>query len=219
MSPRTGNRDLIIRTAERIFALEGVHTVSLRSINSAAGQRNNAALYYHFKSRANLIEAVLESRSSLIRETRERRLQALAAGATTPTVQFYLDALVGPLAELLEDNPGGLHFLMIIQQLIDESGDYPHPVPGRGDFDGEPELVSGLVHALENLPPHLAQLRVGQALLHSSHALAQRAHHILQRPAEEPGSALHLSNLAFVANMVDMLMGGLLAPASRAALS
>lgn len=223
MSHRLENRELIIRAAESMFALEGVHSVSLRAINSAAGQRNNASLHYYFGKRVNLIEAVLEARSAAIRDGRIRRSGELAAEHLPATerhhtVSAHLDALVGPLAHLLEDVPGGCHFLMIVQQLIRDPRDYPHPVPGRGDFDTEPELIAGLVGALDNLPPHLARLRVHQALLAASHALGQRAQDILERLDDETAAELQMSNSAFVANLSDMLLGGLLAPASRAAL-
>jgi AcrR family transcriptional regulator len=218
MNPPLDNRELIIRAAESMFALQGVHAASLRAINSAAEQRNNAALHYHFRTRTNLIEAVLSEHAGTISEARARRAGAHPGSEKRRTVEAYLDTLVGPLAELLEEAPRGPYFLMIAHQLVDDPRTYPHPVPGRGDFGNEPELIAGLVDALDNLPPHLARLRVHQALLHASHALAQRAQRIVEHAGDEAASELQLSNAAFVANMIDMLMGGLLAPASRAAL-
>ncbi|MEV0038015.1 TetR family transcriptional regulator, partial [Streptomyces sp. NPDC050804] len=41
-------RELILVTAERLFAEHGVFAVSNRQVSEAAGQGNNAAVGYHF---------------------------------------------------------------------------------------------------------------------------------------------------------------------------
>ncbi len=52
-------RDLLIRTAIRLFAAKGVNGVSLRAVGEAAGQKNTAAVHYHFGDRDRLLmEAV-----------------------------------------------------------------------------------------------------------------------------------------------------------------
>ena len=48
----------LIETAERLFAEKGIDNVSLREINRAAGQKNVAALHYHFGTRESLLEAI-----------------------------------------------------------------------------------------------------------------------------------------------------------------
>ena len=55
---------LLIETAERLFAEKGIDNVSLREINRAAGQKNVAALHYHFGTRESLLEALFENRMS-----------------------------------------------------------------------------------------------------------------------------------------------------------
>ena len=44
-------RELLLNTAERLFAEHGVAAVSNRQICEAAGQGNNYAIGYHFGSR------------------------------------------------------------------------------------------------------------------------------------------------------------------------
>src|SRR5215470_8750592 len=50
----------LLDAAERLFAERGVDGVSLREVNAAAGERNNAALYYHFHDRDGLVRAIVE---------------------------------------------------------------------------------------------------------------------------------------------------------------
>ncbi len=63
-SPAASNRadetrDLLIRTAIRLFAAKGVNGVSLRAVGEAAGQKNTSAVHYHFGDRDRLLmEAV-----------------------------------------------------------------------------------------------------------------------------------------------------------------
>ncbi len=58
--PRFDTRLALMRAAEQLFAQQGVDRVSLREIAIAAGQRNVSAATYHFGSKRELIEAILE---------------------------------------------------------------------------------------------------------------------------------------------------------------
>ena len=53
-------REQLILAGERLFALSGLDSVSLRQINSAAGQRNSSAAHYHFGSKEALVQAIHE---------------------------------------------------------------------------------------------------------------------------------------------------------------
>src|SRR5687768_8084123 len=57
-------RELLVRTAEQLFAERGIDAVSLREIGQVAGQGNNAAIQYHFGDREALVLAIFEYRSS-----------------------------------------------------------------------------------------------------------------------------------------------------------
>ncbi|GAA2700657.1 TetR/AcrR family transcriptional regulator [Actinoplanes palleronii] len=52
-------RQRIIETAERLFAEHGVFSISNRQISEAADQGNNAAVNYHFGTKADLIRAIV----------------------------------------------------------------------------------------------------------------------------------------------------------------
>ena len=60
----------LIETAERLFAERGIDNVSLREINRAAGQKNVAALHYHFGTRESLLEAMQVSQASTANNTK-----------------------------------------------------------------------------------------------------------------------------------------------------
>jgi AcrR family transcriptional regulator len=57
-APRAGSEETKNRvkaTAQMLFARHGVDAVTVQQIVDAAGQRNNAALYYHFRNKEELI--------------------------------------------------------------------------------------------------------------------------------------------------------------------
>ena len=76
-------RDRIITTALHLFATEGIDTVTLRRISAESGSANTAAVHYHFKNKAGLIDAILEFLNERIwRPGRLRLQEAIDRGAS-----------------------------------------------------------------------------------------------------------------------------------------
>src|SRR5579859_2989473 len=71
-------RDLLLDTAERLFAAHGISGVSLREIGLAANQRNNGVTQYHFGDKAGLVRAIFERRAATVND---RRVQLLDEAA------------------------------------------------------------------------------------------------------------------------------------------
>ena len=78
-------REALVETAERLFAEQGIETVSLRDVSKAAGQRNHSAAQYHFGDRAGLVAAVYEHRMRHVNERRHAMLDRRAPTAATTT--------------------------------------------------------------------------------------------------------------------------------------
>ncbi|MFE2358167.1 TetR/AcrR family transcriptional regulator [Streptomyces parvulus] len=99
---RTGQADatrqLILVTAERLFAEHGVYAVSNRQVSEAAGQGNNAAVGYHFGTKSDLVRAVAQRHSARVEELRARQLAALGDSAD---LRDWVDCLVRPQFEHL----------------------------------------------------------------------------------------------------------------------
>jgi AcrR family transcriptional regulator len=95
---RTTQRDVLVTTAERLFAEQGIDAVSLRSVMAEAGT-NVAAVRYHFGTKDALVEAVVRARSEEIRASRDALLTALE-DAAEPTLRDLAEAFVMPLARM-----------------------------------------------------------------------------------------------------------------------
>ncbi|MEV0974337.1 TetR/AcrR family transcriptional regulator [Microtetraspora glauca] len=89
----------LIEVAERLFAENGIASVSLRTVGVTAGQRNNSAAQYHFGSKDGLIAAIARHRSAPITERRMELVEELRAAGEPPGVEALIRLLVAPLAE------------------------------------------------------------------------------------------------------------------------
>lgn len=93
MKPQKNRRQVILRRAAEIFAHQGVARTSFEDIASAAGIKREA-IYYYFKSRAEiLVEILLPRSNSLLAELdRIMRSGLSSAEKLEAATQVHLDA-------------------------------------------------------------------------------------------------------------------------------
>lgn len=202
---RPTTQDLLLLTAERLFAQDGIDAVSTRRIAQAAGQRNISALQYHFGGKDQLIDALLALRLRTINQRREALL-ADSARSGRADLHALLTALVLPLTDELAEPDS--HFVGFLQQLYSTA---------RGDnvyANQAPELTSGLTRVslgiaacLAHLPGEVRELRLR---LMASQLVHSAGDWYYQRQRGEVRVALSLLS----ANLIDFLAGGLQAPVS-----
>ncbi|MBK1789055.1 TetR family transcriptional regulator [Prauserella cavernicola] len=96
----SATREAILTAAERLFAEHGVFAVSNRQISEAAGQGNNAAVNYHFGTKADLVRAIVRRHSDEIERIRARLVDE--SGDSTDT-RDWVACLVRPSTEHLAD--------------------------------------------------------------------------------------------------------------------
>lgn len=78
----------------RLFARRGVDGVTVRDIAEAAGQRNHAAVGYHFGSKEGLIRELLEDGAALIHARRTLWLDRLEADGGPHSMREVIDIIV-----------------------------------------------------------------------------------------------------------------------------
>ena len=92
--------------AQRLFARHGFDGVTVQQIVSAAGQRNNASLHYHFGSKEELARQLIVDGARLIDARRQAMLDEIEArergGGPPPTLREVMYALVLPVAGIGE---------------------------------------------------------------------------------------------------------------------
>lgn len=116
-------REILLRTAEALFASKGIDAVSLNEINKAAGQRNTSALHYHFGSKEKLIDAIIYQEFDGIVARMNEEFDKLEAASNFDSMAL-VRATTKPFLELL-DTPRGINYLRIMVQLLDRNASMP----------------------------------------------------------------------------------------------
>ena len=86
-----------------LFAQRGVDGVTVQEIVNAAGQRNNAALHYHFGSKEELIRQMVVDGAAVLDGRRREMLDKMKARGGPATIRDVMLVLVMPVIELGED--------------------------------------------------------------------------------------------------------------------
>lgn len=141
-------REQILTAAERLFAEHGVYAVSNRQVSEAAGQGNNAAVGYHFGTKADLVRAIVRKHAERIDLLRRRMLDQTAG---SDQVRDWVSCLVRPITEHLAALGSPTWFARFSTQLMTD--------PALRDIMVEDALTSPtLVQVLEGLKACLPDL-------------------------------------------------------------
>ena len=204
-------REQLILTGERLFAQSGLDCVSLRQINSAAGQRNSSAAHYHFGSKDALIQAIHEYRGERINGRRIAMLARMSA-QEREQVRPLIKALVYPIVAEIEEADGGGNFIVFLSQL------YSSPTLDLISMwrthlsESVGEVYQQLRGVLPEVPEEVAGMRFGLMWVAMINTLANRQR-LKAAKGDEPAVSRVLPVL-FVSNVIDMLCGAAAAPLS-----
>jgi AcrR family transcriptional regulator len=108
----------LLDAAERLFAERGIDGVSLREVNTVAGERNNAALYYHFHDRDGLVRAVVERHHPRMTRRQQELIDAAERDGRLTDFRSMVEILVRPAAEDLKAGPSERAWLRISCELL-----------------------------------------------------------------------------------------------------
>ena len=154
-------RDLIVVTAERLFAEKGVDGVSLRQISQAADQGNIAAVQFHFGSKSGLVRAILLYRAVQTDASRHRLLDKCTAHGS-PTVSQLVEALVLPVAEHVADPED--HYVSFQARLMATAANYGHPVLNTPQSLGVKRLQTLMIEVQPNYPAEVVDRRLAMII-------------------------------------------------------
>ena len=114
-------KDKILNSAEILFAEHGFSETSLRVITSVADV-NLAAVNYHFGSKKELIQAVVDRYFISFTEYLEKEFSLLDVNAAQLTTKSLLESLIIPMLRLNEIRPdGAATFMRLLGRAYTES--------------------------------------------------------------------------------------------------
>jgi AcrR family transcriptional regulator len=198
-------RQQILDAALRLFAAKGIAGVSLREIRLAAKQGNAGALHYHFGTKEGLLRALLERELPLLVN---RRRSLLAAALLTPAddVRSAAAVFVLPYAQLAT---GSEHERRVVQFLSQLHDDVSFSLQEVQDLLGDTAANDAGRLLLERLGPHHGPKVLGERLAIATNSFLHAAAIWSRGKRREH----RISDSAFRANLVDMFVGALIAPA------
>ena len=149
-------KEKILDAAERLIGEQGYAATSLRHIIAEAGV-NLAAVHYHFGSKEELLDAVVERKVTPVNEARVAWLDGVEAeaGSGPMVVEKVLEAFLLPTAEVASRNPG---FVRLMGQMLAE-GMMPRIVEKHFQATGQ-RFVSALRRSVPELPQEELMWRV-----------------------------------------------------------
>jgi AcrR family transcriptional regulator len=193
-------RLMLLETAERLFAERGIAAVPLRDIGIAAGQKNHAAVQYHFGSRDSLVNEIIAYRAAASETERVEMLADLITKGK-PQVSDLVAIFVLPLASHLT---AGDHYLAFMSRVIIERGGYAglNPLPDGAMAATQRSLLGRL---LPDFPPDVLDERWMTMLTSTVHTLARYQQNMMTGKLPMPLDFL-------LADLVRFLTAGIQAP-------
>ncbi|MEU9455442.1 TetR family transcriptional regulator [Streptomyces sp. NPDC048277] len=197
-------REAILGTAERLFAEQGVYAVSNRQVSEAAGQGNNAAVGYHFGTKADLVRAIAARHFGVIEEI---RVGLLAAVGDSDDIRDWVDCLVRPITQHLAGLGSPTWYARFCAQVATDPALYDIMVEESLASPSLREAVAGLGRRLPELPAEVRAERGQMARTLILHTCAER-----ERALAEGTATPRATWSEAATGLTDALLGLWLAP-------
>lgn len=208
---RSATREALLEQGALLFGRHGVDGVTTRQLHEAAGARNESALHYHFGNREGLVAEIVRAHMAAVESRRAPLAAALEAEGRTGDLGALVAALAAPMAADLATPLGRAH-LRLVARLSPPALAYHRPFrlidapAGRAVVEWIDAALGDLPHAVR--VERMAILRTQLLALFGARAELCDARPELAAPARTE---------LFLANLVDVVVGGLAAPVSSAA--
>lgn len=164
-------RELILATAERLFAEHGVFAVSNRQVSEAAGQGNNAAVGYHFGTKTDLVRAIARKHAEALEQLRRRMVAGIGE---TPGVRDWVACLVRPVTDHLAELGSPTWYARFAAQAMTDPALREVMVQESRTAPSLHRIIEGLDVCLPDQPADVRADRADMARQLMTHVCAER---------------------------------------------
>lgn len=203
----SSTQEAILVAAERLYAEHGMFAVSNRQVSEAAGQGNNAAVGYHFGTKADLVRAIEEKHRGPVERLREQMLAELFASGRDSEMRGWVACLVRPLTDHLEELGNPTWYARFAAQAMTDPAYYNIIVKGALSSPSLVQVVDGINRCLPNLPVDVRFERNIMARNLLMHTCADR-----ERALAAGAAMAQPSWRAAASGLIDAIVGLWLAP-------
>ncbi len=200
-------RESILTAAERLYAEHGVYAVSNRQVSEAAGQGNNAAVGYHFGTKADLVRAIEERHRVPIEAHRERLVARVDRDAD---MRAWVSCLVRPLADHLADLGNPTWYARFAAQAMTDPAYHGFIVKDALSSSSLVQVVDGINRCLPDLPLDVRFDRNVMARNLLMHSCADRERALAKGAAVASRTSWQTAGTG----LIDAIVGMWLAPVS-----
>jgi AcrR family transcriptional regulator len=206
-------RDQIKMAAQMLFARHGIDAVTVQQIVDAAGQRNNAALYYHFRTKEELIRQMVVDGAAVLDARRREMLDDMEKRGGPASIREVMLILFMPVIELGEDERwrGYIRFISHLQ--ASDPKTLRDALNNRWNA-GYVECVNHLKRMLPG-PAAIVEQRLSMLAIYSNAVLS--AHEAALESRNTRSSRLWGQPFT-IENILDMLEAAITCPPSQATL-
>lgn len=123
MSPHwqdlTGTKRKLLLTSLEVFAEQGIDAVSVRAVTKMSGAKNVSAIYYHFGSKAGLIENIINFIQDWYDDCREPMLADLESrpGSGPADLRTLLNVVAEPYSQLMQSQDWGYSAIRLLARI------------------------------------------------------------------------------------------------------
>jgi AcrR family transcriptional regulator len=200
----TSTQEAILAAAERLYAEHGMFAVSNRQVSEAAGQGNNAAVGYHFGTKADLVRAIEQKHRGPVEQLRDQMVSELGRSAE---MRDWVGCLVRPLTEHLAALGNPTWYARFAAQAMTDPAYYNIIVKGALSSPSLVQVVDGINRCLPDMPADVRFERNIMARNLLMHTCAD-----LERSLGAGASMPRPSWRAAATGLVDAIVGLWLAP-------
>ncbi|AYJ52084.1 TetR/AcrR family transcriptional regulator [Rhodococcus sp. P1Y] len=200
-------REAIMTEAERLFAELGVFAVSNRQVSEAAGQGNNAAVGYHFGTKADLIHAIVKKHMARVDAIRIRHLDERGA---SKDLRDWLTCLVRPSTDHLAELGNPTWYARFSAQILTDPN---LRIIMQDESLASPALqrtLAGMRRCIPDLPSDVRASRGEMARTLMIHVIADQERLMADQRTEKAPTWDEVGT-----NLIDALFGLWHAPVSR----
>ncbi|WP_166903513.1 TetR/AcrR family transcriptional regulator [Mycobacterium sp. DL440] len=164
-------RELILGTAERLFAERGVTAVSNRQISDAAGQFNNFVVGYHFGTKTDLVLAIARRHNAVTEGRRQEMLTQLTASSD---LREWVACLIKPVTEHLAAMGNPSWYARFAAQITTDPALRQIVIDEAVASPSMQQTIDGISQHLSVLPEQVRQERADMSRQLLVHTCAER---------------------------------------------
>jgi AcrR family transcriptional regulator len=203
----SSTQEAILVAAERLYAEHGMFAVSNRQVSEAAGQGNNAAVGYHFGTKADLVRAIEQKHRGPVEQLREQMVAGRVASGGPVGMRDWVACLVRPLTDHLAELGTPTWYARFAAQAMTDPAYYNVVVKDALSSPSLVQVIDGINRCLPDLPIEVRFERNIMARNLLMHTCAD-----LERALAAGGSMPKRSWPAAASGLIDAIVGLWLAP-------